>query len=617
MPISDIWTLVDNTTSTSKLVDAWGISRAVLTRVSQAPDKLAITVSSAKFDDAPLFAFGDSVTLLRYNGTSNVTWFTGKCITLPRSGRPNAESMDYEFLGPWDDLDNIVYQQPWTAFAGGTLSTAYQACVNLFSNVAGALITTEAQINDALMWATGAGAALTIGALPTGIEVPTEQGTALTVAEVVKRALRWHPDAVTWFDYTTSPPTLNIGVRGSATGLSLAIAGAPAAAIDIQERYDLLHPVVQLQYQQVNTVNGVQQLSQLAEQYPAGSTLVPRALIIPVTLAGSRTTFLSQVISAAAIPSPTTAAWWKAHLPELSDASIASLSVDSGSDVLTALNDDGTVDGGGTVYANELLDGAIAAWIDGHTQPALITAKITYAQTTTDVDGNVVTRNITSRVVSVRVITTDVSAGTYYSMGTTLYGDIKPTGLAANYYAALNQLQYEGEFSITEVEVGTMGGPYAGYVLNLTGGVTAWATMNAQVQQITEDIATGKTTFKFGPHKLLSPADLIAHLTAARNRVIPELVDRATGVVTGGEQDLPGKHKKHVTGKVETTDSMDVAFVGTDSANYKVTMKPTSIPGGSLLPVSNLTMTPKVLSLFCTSTGLMTNYLVLMSEGWT
>ncbi|MGA2052938.1 MAG: hypothetical protein ABSH19_06480, partial [Opitutales bacterium] len=214
---ANIWTLLSG--STEQTLAAWGIDRAVVTRKSQDNDTLEISVPNAPFDANVLFAFESSVTLKRYPAADSsgnptgtpVVWFVGTCTRTPRSGRPSAEGMDYKFEGPWYWLVNIVYQQNWTMFAGSTQVTAPQSRVNLFTLITGALMTTAAQITDALTWAIDSGAVLTAGSLPTGVYVPSEQGVDLTCAEVIKRALRWHPDALTWFDYTTTPPTLNIG----------------------------------------------------------------------------------------------------------------------------------------------------------------------------------------------------------------------------------------------------------------------------------------------------------------------------------------------------------------------------------------------------------------------
>jgi hypothetical protein len=519
--------------------------------------------------------------------------------------------MDYEFQGPWYALANVVYQQNWTMFDGSTQVTTPQSRVNLFANVLGALVTTAAQITDAITWALGSTALLQAGSLLAGIYVPTEQGTDLTCAEVIKRALRWHPDAVTWFDYTQTPPALNLGLRSTLTALNLAVAGQPASEIDIVARNDLVHPVVSIKYSQVNTVNGQQALSQAVDKYPTGQSEDQlRALVLSVDLAGAKTTYLSQDLVTAALPSNADGvdviiAWFKGKLAELADGSVDATTIEYTADSLafTAINDDGTSDGGGTVYDGELVDGAIAEWMPVHSQLVLVTAELAYTQAAKDSASNDVGVNVVNRTVQVKVLSTDANTQTYHSLGTTVPGDPMPANLAENFYNALAQLQYEGAFALEQKEVGCTGGPFAGMALNLTGGRAEWATMNAMVHTVVEDIAMGKTTLRFGPHTYLSAADMVAHLRATRQRVIPELAERASAISSGGQQVLPKTQRKQSQGKIETTPSLDVWFgpaAGGNPGSNKVTINLTDISAlASSLPAANYVMKPQILQLGC------------------
>jgi hypothetical protein len=611
MPIAQIWTLKD-AGGTEQPLAAWGIDRAILTRVSQGADTLQISVASAAFDADELFAFDGVITLYRYptvdgdglpTGTG-VPWFAGRCVRTPRTGRPAAEGMNYEFQGPWLDLEQAVFQQTWTVFSGSSQTTGPQSRVNLASSITGALITTAAQITAALAWAVGAGANLQAGSLPTGIYIPAEQGTDLTCAEVILRMLRWMPDVVTWFDYTTSPPTLNMANRASLTALNLAVAGLPAEEIDITARHDLVPPVVVLKYSQTNAVNGEQTLNLLTEKYPTGQAeRQRRAVVLSIDLQGARSSYLTQKIVAPAIDA-TNAAWWQLHCPELNDATIASLSVLGGTDAVTPVNS------GETAHANELKDGAIADWMNKNTSEVIVTAQLTFNQTTVDGAGSTVTHKIVGRTYSVRLISTDASSNTYQSIGSASPADPKPANLAQSYYAALSQLHYEGTFAIVEQEVGTLavadtGAPYSNRVLNLTGGLTEWLTMAAQIYEVTEDLGSGRTTLRFGPPKHLSPADLVAQLRASRTRVIPELAQRSGGIATGGGQTLPGKHKDQASAKVEATPDLVV----TNGSNT-VTVRLTGLSGA---PAQNLTMLARSMQI-CDGSGAYKNVLVLSSE---
>ena len=69
--------------------------------------------------------------------------------------------------------------------------------------------------------------------------------------------LRWSPDAVTWFDYTTSPPTFHCDARANLETQPLALNGGDLIRdLRVNPRYDLLTPYVLINYEQTTTVNG-------------------------------------------------------------------------------------------------------------------------------------------------------------------------------------------------------------------------------------------------------------------------------------------------------------------------------------------------------------------------
>lgn len=90
------------------------------------------------------------------------------------------------------------------------------------------------------------------------------------------------------------------------------------------------------------------------------------------------------------------------------------------------------------------------------------------------------------------------------------------SGLAAAYRAGLSTLQYSGTLVITERECSQDVNP--GDVINITGGLTEWATMAAQVQEVVEDIDAGVTTITVGPPAHLQFDDFIEIVRIARNQ---------------------------------------------------------------------------------------------------
>jgi hypothetical protein len=114
-----------------------------------------------------------------------------------------------------------------------------------------------------------------------------------------------------------------------------------------------------------------------------------------------------------------------------------------------------------------------------------------------------------------------------------------PTGLAQNLYDSLATLQYEGSVTLTEQEC--VGDIRPGHLLRLSGGRTAWATMDAMVFETVENISAGETAVRFGPPAHLVLADWLALVRLGRDRVVytrPEQVTTSEEVGQGGEAQL-------------------------------------------------------------------------------
>jgi hypothetical protein len=240
------WTLTCN--GAEKLLADWGVAQLTRKLVSQGVDELSFRAEGSPADSAPIFPHGAAVALLRDRSidsggsfSGGAPWFQGIVTQVPRRGAPDAESLAYKISGPWWYLDNIVFQQPYqNVFLGYSspgdpnsppvYGQAHSS--HLFLNqapITGALarITTGQQILDALNWAlkpfTDADAAppFQIGAVTPALDVPIDEVRDITCAEVIHKMLRWSPDAVTWFNYTTSPPTFNCKRRADMTAVNI------------------------------------------------------------------------------------------------------------------------------------------------------------------------------------------------------------------------------------------------------------------------------------------------------------------------------------------------------------------------------------------------------------
>lgn len=90
---------------------------------------------------------------------------------------------------------------------------------------------------------------------------------------------------------------------------------------------------------------------------------------------------------------------------------------------------------------------------------------------------------------------------------TSFFGSATIAALARAIWEQGQGIGWKGELEIVETECSGL--LAIGKVLNVTGGDPAWESMNAIIQSITENLATGRTKVVFGPPARLATADLM------------------------------------------------------------------------------------------------------------
>lgn len=519
--------------------------------VSQDSDSFTFQTKIDYTSDA-LFAIKGLIEIYR----DDTRWFVGRLVKTPRDGKPESEQIGYEISGPWYFLENCVYQQLWKSFDITGVQVVY-AQSHLLLNVTqtGAIMSQKAQLNAALDWCIAANTAefgfplfQYVNNIP-DFNVPIDEVRDATCEEVVRRMLRLVPDAVTWFDYATTPPTLYIDRRSKPlTAVVKDCSSSDCSGNSILARSDLQVPAVVLKFERTTEVNGavsnlldlrVYPDDGLVEAATAGLTVgsVPwinairavvnaqpyidkvtaaeklsSAMVATVSLRGTVITTTQSFLSTQTI-TPTVKDWWITKYPWLKDASD-----------FTVI--DGSVTNSGTLnLPREIIDGAATDWMNITVEPVTITAKVSYFLTdkfgtkTADIQFD----TLTTQVNSTNGITK------LYSTGSATLADEVPEDLAKVIYDSCSVLHFDGliEFHQDEVD----GSVSVGNILNLSGGRAEWATMNALVQQVTEDIDSGITSVTVGPAKHLGPDDLIEWLRFNRGRfVYTPLASRTGGI---------------------------------------------------------------------------------------
>ncbi len=266
---SDIWTITAG--GITQPADAWKVEGLTRSSESLRAGELKFRMPSARIDTAAVFPEGSLLTLKR-NG---VGWFSGQVTQVPRRGNPRGEELNYIVHDPWYDIERTPFQQQWvtTTINGGAVQTltTTQSRVTLGQSLDGVQMNLGQILNEVLiymLYATqglafpttvvdsllpaapavnaGTGATFQISTIMPAVAattVPYFEVTDLKCGEIIRKLLRYVPDVVQWFDFTTSPPTLNFNHRsGLAPKTISVVSGAPTSGFAPVARYDLQVP---------------------------------------------------------------------------------------------------------------------------------------------------------------------------------------------------------------------------------------------------------------------------------------------------------------------------------------------------------------------------------------
>lgn len=565
------WTLEH--AGTTKPFHEWGFANLQRRLVSAGIDV-------ATFDH-PVQAF-DADTVLQPDATvkiyrDGVKWFEGVVTQTPLTALPTAEFHGYVVSGPWYHFENNTYKQPWLD-VGGQVNIGH-IIMNL--TVGPALLPINLQMENICDWIIGifgASPPFQKGTIQPVAYPPLSEVNGITCAAAMRSQLRWAPDAVVWFDYSTSPPTIHVKQRSQLTGVTIPIPDQDMSACSIVPRYDLIRPSVSIHYERVGSVNGQNRLEVVFDTWPLDKTGdEPGALNLPMSLQGpirnvSFASLLCETIDTNSV------GWWQDRIPGLKDARIANISIAS---VTRKLDDDTD----SQALPRELLEGQITDWMNFDWERETISAKITYElydKAASD-PSKITLGKLVEQTHSVQLIATDAVTDDYQNVTTSDTGDPLPVGMAQFLYEALSVLHYDGTFRLVEEEVtGQVG---MGNVVNLSGGRAAWTTMNALVQSITEDVDSGSTQVVIGPPKHLGHDDLMELLrvgrrfrwTQAATQENGELGD--SGLIKLGKP-TANRNTVHGEGRIELQRVQDSAVatnvIKQDAPNKVVTIEQTN-----------------------------------------
>lgn len=540
--------------ATARTPEALNIDQASVVFQSLGPDQFMWTATTTDATGAGTIVpeVGQIVSLL-WNG---VRKFRGH-VTAPRIG---TNSVTVTAHGPWwwmqrtpltqvqADSTGTNSERPSYVFRTGNLATHLAALINR-------------AIANGVPMARGNIAAMF--AVPQITIAETDCGTAL--AEL----MRWVPDAVAWFDYSTATPRLHISRRTPMTALTLGIPASNIERMDIAPRLDLEVARVELKFvtrdattgkpkwaAQSNGTNAAGKRQIITISGPEISDALPKddfeSYIIrtAASLGGYAATSEPSLVAARAkygATIPVYAAdgqnftWYRTRIrdgmsgPWRPDPARGTVSYQLPPLQLRRLN--GTAFGG-TVFA--VTTGNMPEWVgklpEVRAEDGVLFGQIYMKKVERVDDPDYIGELGLTKVLAGFAPSTSTDIGwegwqlfarqfsmpvkvirTAYPTATTLYKPwdysflTPPAGLANALRAAQAWVPWEGDITTVADNV-TAASNLLGRAINVTGTLTPCATMKALLKSISYDLTRGRTTYHLGAPPRTDYGSLVARV---------------------------------------------------------------------------------------------------------
>lgn len=230
---------------------SFGIDNPQTSFRSMDDDELTFEVKTS-VTAAPMFSFGDRISLFKTAAGTTTCWFIGTVSKTTVIGTGATEAFLYVVSGPWYQLKRTLWQVPCQQYNPITcqLIPILLSKIVLFQDpTTGAAITTGQQITNIIAYATTVGIAIAAGSVPGFVSVPLDETRDLTLSDAIRRCMQWTPDGVTWFDYSSGAPVFNAAQRASLSAVTLDLSLTNlVSAINLIERSDLVPAGVLFNY---------------------------------------------------------------------------------------------------------------------------------------------------------------------------------------------------------------------------------------------------------------------------------------------------------------------------------------------------------------------------------
>lgn len=306
------WTII-NGDGISRTFGEIGIETVVKRRISQSVDSCEIRFAAGDILSSVPWVNGESIQVKM----DSTVWFRGNVGDWSASANGRSEKLSVQVNGPFWYLENLVYLQqaifvtdpdedPTPSAEVLTIedfTTEYQntSRIILPEDNDGDKVNTSDMISALLDYAIAKGVPIQKGTIDTGVDIPKQNLEAVTIAEAIRKCLRYTPDQTTRIDYSTNPPTIHIRSRDNLTPLTVDLADEEVEQIELSTCYRLKLNGVRIEYYTENERDGFVFRSVSLDEAGTSPEGVS-SLVVPVDLFGSYV-FNGSVLAAEVAPS--------------------------------------------------------------------------------------------------------------------------------------------------------------------------------------------------------------------------------------------------------------------------------------------------------------------------
>ncbi len=517
-----------NSHLTAQTPAALGIASATLSLLSMAPDQLRL--STERSLNNPPLAYNDKVLLVRIVGSTETTLFSGRVTAIRKAADPVNHGHDIIILGPWHDLEQIVYKQLARIYGDGAMTDSYASRVILSDNDH----SVQTMLQDIIAYAVNQGGA-EMAATPIleniAMTLPRDEQEGLTCAGAIQRLLRFFPDATCAFDYTTATPTLKVLRKETTTSL----ADAAISGIDIEPLYDRAIDRVEIEVYRTHDIDGVSKVTIDRLRYPSdeaswvdGSAL-KNTLSVPMEMDGRAVAYEKARIESMKLPANlgTTVDtevknWLKQRIEDITENIFdwpEDVTVEYETRRVLSIDDDGepvyeTKTGAAArlQFPREALS-SIPHWVDT-TAEATVTVTFPRKVEAREIGGVKYDIGETeNEVYTLNFTACSKPSGNYKRLSSSTAAEICPTSLPQHLYNSWHRVFVEGRVSLwltNDTVIPAVGDIITGYPGEVAGTL-------ALVQGVTLG-DTDQLELTLGPPEHLSPHDLVELLRGFRTR---------------------------------------------------------------------------------------------------